>query len=142
VKEFVLNKDTLPYSKTDPRRWQDVIFEKWSTLTIKQNRPITIDLSSGETAAEKDIDRNYELAGLAGRHYFYYDIDSAQHRLSLQNKNKNHRAEKLSLVYARPNDSTIVLHGLNENNDSIHVVLERNKKKFLMFEGRRKQVKL
>ena len=43
VKEFVLNKDTIPYSKTDPNRWQNVVFETWSTITIKDNRPVEID---------------------------------------------------------------------------------------------------
>lgn len=142
VKEFVINKDTIPYSKTDSRRWQDVVFEKWSTLTIKVNRPVKIDTTSGEAIHENDIDRNYELAGFAGRHYFYYDIDSTKQTLSLQNKNKNHRDEKLFLNYSRPNDSTIVLSGINENKDSINVVLEKINKKYLMFEGRRKPVKI
>ncbi len=142
VKEFVLNKDTVPYSKTDPERWQDVIFEKWSTLTIRSNRPVKIDFSSGEVATEKDIDRNYELAGYAGRHYFYYDADTVKQTLSLQNKNIHHREEKMSLAYSRPNDSTILLNGINENKDSIHVTLIKVDKKYMMFEGRRKEVKI
>ncbi|MES2827327.1 MAG: DoxX family protein [Bacteroidota bacterium] len=142
VKEFVLNKDTIAYSKTDPNRWQDVVFEKWSTLTIKQNRPVIIDRSSGEDYHKKDIDRNYELAGFAGRHYFYYEADTVNHTLALQNKNKNHRGEKLFLKYDRPNDSTIVLSGTNERRDSIHVVLAKINKKYMMFEGRRRPVKI
>jgi hypothetical protein len=142
VKEFVLNGDTIPYSKTSPVRWQDVIFEKWSTLTIRSNKPVKIDFSSGEVAAEKDIDRNYELAGYAGRHYFYYDADTANQTLSLQNKNINSRNEKMLLHYSRPNDSTIILNGINENKDSVHVVLARLDKKYMMFEGRRKPVKI
>ena len=142
VKQFVLNKDTIPYSKTDPNRWQDVVFERWSTLTIKVNRPVKIDFSSGEDVHENDIDRNYELAGFAGRHYFYYDADTVKHTLALQNKNKNHRTEKLFLKYDRPNDSTIVLSGINEKRDSIHVVLAKINKKYMMFEGRRKPVKI
>lgn len=142
VKQFSINGDTLAYSKTDPNRWQDVIFEKWSTLTIKSNKPVKIDFSSGEVAAEKDIDRNYELAGFAGRHYFYYDSDTIQHTLSLQNKNKNSRNEKMFLHYDRPNDSTIVLKGINENSDSVYVLLTKVDKKYMMYEGRRKQVKI
>lgn len=142
VREFVLNNDTIPYSKTDKNRWQDVVFEKWSTISIKINRPVKVDFSSGEVTSEKDIDRNYELAGLSGRHYFYYESDTINQTLSLQNKNKNHRDEKLLLSYKRPNDSTIVLSGINENKDSIQVVLEKINKKYLMFEGRRKPVKL
>jgi hypothetical protein len=142
VKQFVLNKDTIPYSKTNPNRWQDVIFEKWSTLTIKQNRPVKIDFSSGEEVHDKDIDRNYELAGFAGRHYFYYEADTVKHTLSLQNKNKHHRSERLQLKYDRPNDSTIVLSGINEKRDSIHVVLAKVNKKYMMYEGRRKPIKI
>jgi len=142
VKEFSINNRVIPYSKTDKDRWQDVIFEKWSTLTIKVNRPVKIDFSSAEEVHDKDIDRNYELAGFAGRHYFYYETDTVNHTLSLQNKNKNHRNEKLFLAYQTPNDSTLVLSGINENNDSIRVVLNRIDKKYMMFEGRRRPVKL
>lgn len=142
VKEFVLNGDTIPYSKTDSVRWQDVVFEKWSTLSINVNKPLKIDLSNGDGYFEKDIDRNYELAGFSGRHYFYYEIDSLNKTLALQNKNKNHRDEKLLMSYNWSNDSTIVLSGINERKDSIHVVLERIDKKFLMFEGRRRPVRL
>ncbi|MEJ6980088.1 DoxX family protein [Pedobacter sp. P351] len=142
VKEFRLNNQLIPFSKTDKDRWQDVVFEKWSTLTIKVNRPVKIDFSSAEAVQEKDIDRKYELAGFAGRHYFHYEADTINHRLYLQNKNKNHRSEKLVLAYQRPNDSTLVLSGINENRDSIRVVLNKINKKYMMFEGRRKPVKL
>jgi hypothetical protein len=142
VKEFILNKDTIPYSKTDPNRWQDVVFEKWSTLTIRDNRPVLIDKSSGEAAHEKDIDRNYELAGFAGRHYYYYEADTVNHTLALQNKNKDLRDERLLLSYDRPNDSTILLSGIDQHKDSIRVVLEKIDKKYMMLEGRRKPVKI
>ena len=142
VKEFTLNGNTIPYSTTDPYRWQDVVFEKWSTCTIRSNRPVKIDFSSGEKAAEKDIDRNYELAGFAGRHYFFYNADTVAHVLALQNKNVNHRNETMLLQYARPNDTTIILNGINENRDSIHVVLNKINRKYMMFEGRRRPVKI
>jgi len=137
-----VNRDTLPYSKTDPQRWQDVVFEKWSTLTIRDNRPVVVDKSSGEAWHEKDIDRNYELAGFAGRHYFYYDADTVNQVLRLQNKNSQLRDERLLLSYTRPNDSTILLSGINEKKDSIHVVLEKINKKYMMLEGRRRPVKI
>lgn len=142
VKEFVLNRDTLAYSKTDSVQWQDVVFERWSTLTIRDNRPVVIDKGSGEAYHEKDIDRNYELAGFAGRHYFYYEADTVHQLLHLQNKNSQLRNEQMALSYSRPDDSTIVLSGLNEQRDSIHVVLEKINKKYMMFEGRRHPVKI
>jgi len=142
VKEFIWNGDTIPYSKTDSNRWQDVVFEKWSTLSIKVNRPVWIDRTSGEKYHEKDIDRNYELAGQAGRHYFYYDIDDSNHRLLLQNKSRGKRNEKFSLSFSRPDKQTILLKGVNEKQDSLQVVLKRSHKGHLMFEGRRTPVQL
>ncbi len=79
---------------------------------------------------------------MAGRHYYYYDADTVNHTLSLQNKNTDLRNEKLFLTYTRPNDSTILLSGINQNKDSIHVVLAKVDKKYMMFEGRRKPVKI
>lgn len=142
VSEFVQNNDTIPYSLTDPNRWQNVVFEKWSTLSIKIARPIKIDVTNGDGQHKNDIDRNYESAGVAGRHYFHYEIDSLAHTLSLQNKNQNHKNEKWKLAYNWPNDSTLVLAGTNEKNDSVHLVLDKVNKKYMMLEGRRKPVKL
>lgn len=142
VREFKLNNQVIPYSLTDKNRWQNVIFEKWSTLSVKIARPIKLDMTTGEGVHENDLDRNYELAGVGGRHYFYYQADTIAHTLSLQNKNLNHRTEKLLLTYSFPTDSTILLAGINENRDSVHVVLDKVSKKYMMLEGRRKPVKL
>ncbi|ANH83861.1 hypothetical protein A8C56_10965 [Niabella ginsenosidivorans] len=142
VKDFVINGDTIPYSKTDSTRWQDVVFEKWSTISVNVNKPLKIDLSSGDGYFENDIDRNYEIAGLSGRRYFYYKADTINKKLLLQNKNKNYRYEKLNLSYTIPSDSVIILSGINERNDSIHVRLEKNNKKILMKEGRRRPVNI
>ena len=109
---------------------------------IRQNRPVIIDNTSGEVAPENDIDRNYELAGFAGRHYFHYEADTTNHLLALQNKNSNHRNETMSLRFERPNDSTIVLNGFNEKKEHIYVVLEKINKKYMMYEGRRRPVKI
>lgn len=142
VNSFIINRDTLPYAAQDLHRWQDVIFEKWSTLSIRVNRPVRIDRTSADKWQEKDIDRNYELAGFSGRHYYHYDIDSVNHTLHLQNKNRHHREEKLSLTYLQPNDSTLVLTGVNAENDSIKVTLQRINKPYMLFEGRRKAARL
>ncbi len=142
VKTFVFNKDTLPYSTTDPNRWQNVVFEKWSTLSIKIARPIRVDLTNANVAQVADIDRNFESAGVGGRHYYSYTLDSTQKTLSLQNKNIHHRNEQLLLTLERPNDSTIVVRGVNNNKDSVYAVLEKINRKYMLFEGRRKPVKL
>jgi hypothetical protein len=142
VREFKFNNDLIAYSITDPNRWQNVVFEKWATLSIKIARPLKVDDSYGEEYRENDADRNFESAGVAGRHYFSYAADTLQQTLTLQNKNSNHSTEKFLLHYSWKTDSTLVLRGVDEKNDSIVAVLERINKKYLLFEGRRKPIKL
>ena len=146
VSSFRINADTLAYSKNDPVRWQDVVFEKWNTISIRSNRPVIIDSNNVERITAAENDRTYELEGTIGRHYYSYTIDTAQQLLTLQNKNKFYRNEKLLLHYTRPNDSTIVLTGINENRDSLFATLERIDKKYLLKEverqGRSKSLKL
>lgn len=142
VRQFIFNKDTIPYSTTNPNRWQNVVFEKWATVSIKIARPIKLDLSYGDDYHEKDIDRNYESAGVGGRHYYAYQADTVNHTLLLENKNKNHAGEKYNLTYTQLNDSTIVVRGVSEKNDSIYAVLDKINRKYMLFEGRRKPVKL
>lgn len=142
VREFIFNKDTIPYSTTDPNRWQNVVFEKWATLSIKIARPIKLDLTTGDGYHEKDIDRTYESAGVGGRHYYAYQADTVKHTLMLENKNKNHSTEKFTLSYKQLNDSTILVEGVSEKNDSIYAVLDKIDRKYMLLEGRRKPVKL
>lgn len=146
VKEFSINRDTIAYSKYDPVRWQDVVFEKWNTISIRSNRPVIIDSNNTERITAPDNDRTYELEGAAGRHYYSYLPDTVNHTLVLQNKNKHHQGENLLLHYTRTNDSTLVLQGIDEKKDSVFVTLQRINKKYLLEEvakqGRRKSIKL
>ncbi|MEI6949969.1 DoxX family protein [Paraflavisolibacter sp. H34] len=145
VSEFRINNRVLPYSATDSVRWKDVVFEKWATLSIRSNRPVQLQHAPKEEVAKNDKDRIYELAGSAGRHYYQYQVDSSNNRLLLENKNRNHAGEKLALQFTRTGNDQIVLDGVNERNDSIHVVLNRLPKKYLLLEaaaGRRQSLKL
>lgn len=145
VSEFRINNRVLPYSATDPVRWKDVVFEKWATLSIRSNRAVQLEHALVERVAEKEEDRIYELAGSAGRHYYTYTIDERNHLLSLENKNKNYAAEKLSFQYTRNGADQLILSGVNEQNDSVRVVLNRIPKKYLLLEaaeGRNKPIKL
>ncbi len=142
VREFKLNNEVIPYSVTDLNRWQNVVFEKWATISIKTAKPIIIDNSTGDDYQEKDIDRNYESAGVGGRRYFAYETDPDNQVISLTNKNPNHRTETFTLKYDFLNDSTIVLQGVNEQKDSVYVVLDKIERKYMLYEGRRKPVKL
>ncbi|GAB2788632.1 hypothetical protein GCM10027275_36940 [Rhabdobacter roseus] len=146
VQDFELNGTALPFSHTDSVRWLDVVFETWNTISIKSNRAVALDLSNTEEVPATDQDRTYELAGSQGRHYYSYKLDSASQTLHLQNRNPNYPSETLLLQYQFPTDSTILLSGLNERQDSIRVVLHRIDKKYLLFEaqktGRRRGLKL
>ena len=140
--DFRLNGKTIPYSLTDENRWQDVIFEQWSTISIRINRPIVADLSDGDDVSSSDLDRNYEIAGSGGRHYFHYTKDPSGNTIHLQNKNANHRSEKFNLNFSFTSDSTMVLEGTNEKNDTIYAELLRVQKKYFMYEGRRNRIKI
>jgi hypothetical protein len=146
VTEFRINKDSLPYSKTDPVRWQDLVFEKWATISIRSNRPVIPDSNNIDRISAAEKDRTYELEGSVGRHYYSYEYDTLNHLLKLQNKNKHYSTEQWVLHYSRPQDSTIILSGTNENKDSVYVVLNKINKKYLLEEvsrlGRQKPLKL
>ena len=130
VTEFRVNNKVIPYSPLDTLRWQDATFEKWSTLTFKVNKAIQIDISGGGGRPKKDIDRRFEMAGVAGgRKFFTYRADTVNHVLYLQNKNIPDTAQRLVLHYNKASASRIILTGLNENRDSLYVVLDRSNKR-------------
>lgn len=145
VQTFSLAGKTIPYSKTDSKRWQDVVFENWNTISIKSNRPARLETTNIEQINADDANRRYELSGSAGRHYYSYQLDSVRHVLTLKNRNPNEQ-ETLTLHYDRPNNHRIILSGLNETRDSVYVVLQKLDKKYLLNEaakaGRRGTLKL
>ena len=212
VTNFRINGREISYSPMDSTRWQDVAFEKWSTLTLKVNQFIPPDIAKREKdpevkkyvdhngfgfnsgAPQRDIDRTYEVFA-ANRRSFYYRADTVNRILYLQDKatyvnpadstrykssDPKHRiyhddwisaASEKNMVseintipeagrstrrvraYTRKvpldkmrdrmvlhydTDETgknIVLKGVNENNDSIQVVLRRLEKKYLLPES-------
>jgi hypothetical protein len=153
VTEFRLNNKVLPYSPLDSVRWQSAVFEKWSTLVYKVNKPFAISLQNG-TPNPKDVDRSYELAGIAGgRRFLFYTANAKKHKLILQDKNrpslfdddgatkkvesrkgrgKKGKKDDKKLVwdFKRPSSERIILSGLNDHKDSIYVVLDRVKKDY------------
>jgi hypothetical protein len=195
VSEFSLNNKVIPYSPLDTTRWQEVTFEDWSSLTYKVNKPVSLDLSNGGGSPMRDINRTFELTGVAGgKRVFYYDADTSNNILFLQDKNvassrkndrnkkpaaskqnvakatfeswipaaslanitdENIRIDKLALStrrtkgiaqeikddpkrnkmilkYSTTDGSHVVLTGVNENKDSIYVVLERASKNYVL----------
>lgn len=158
VSEFKINNKLLPYSPLDTVRWQSVIFEKFSTLVYQVNRPVSISLANG-TPQTKDVDRSYELAGIGGgRRFFYYDIDTKKNILFLQDKNRAKSEEEsgskpkkadskataktdsippLAWHFERPSKNRIILSGIDDNKDSIYVVLDRINKEYALKKSRK-----
>ncbi|GAB3891826.1 hypothetical protein [Spirosoma agri] len=92
VTEFRLNGKPVPYSPLDSVRWQEATFENWTTLTFKTAKPVELDLSNGGGAPMRDINRTFELTGVAGgQRVFYYEADTKNHVLYLQDKNRGAR---------------------------------------------------
>ena len=145
VAEFRLNDSSIAYSKTDSTRWHDVVFEEWNTISIKSNRPVIIDSNNVDKIQVDDKQRNYELEGAISRHYYSYEVDSARHLLTLQNKNRHYKDEKLVLQY-NITPSKITLSGVDQNNNEVYAVLDKVNKKYLLEEaaklGRRSKLKL
>ena len=150
VSEFRVDGKALPYSKNDPIRWQDVVFETWNTISIKSNRPVSLITRDTEELRSTDNDRDYELAGSQGRHYYRYTFDPSRRLLTLKNANPNQAAETLQLTYTKSGNGRIILAGVDENpaaqHDSIYAVLDKIDKKYLVNEaakaGRRGALKL
>lgn len=146
VSEFKINQQSVPYSTIDSTRWQDVVFEKWNTISIRSNRPVILDSTNTDYISTNDKDRTYELEGSSGRHYYSYDADTVNQILLLHNRNKNYKDETLQLKYTKTGEEQITLTGLDRNKDSVYVVLDKINKKYLLQEaakqGRRRGLKL
>ncbi|MEJ6980087.1 hypothetical protein WG906_06480 [Pedobacter sp. P351] len=170
VSEFRLNDKVLPYNPADSIRWQDAIFEDWSSLSYRTNRGAVADRmigysplrvknnkkntklnqvntqdSDGLAKQKKNRDlgvTRWEVGGMSGeRRYFFYKADPVNQILYLQNKNKNHADETQVLHYSRTSATRIILSGRNEFNDSIYVVLDKLNKKYPLVEGRQTNIK-
>ncbi len=147
VAVFSINRDTLPYSYTDTVRWQNIVFEKWSTISIASGRPVIIDSTNSEqVSAVPDMDKTYELQGTTGRQYYQYEADTIHQQLLLQNKNRHYPGDKWVLHYNRPDSNTIILSGTSSSHDSVYAVLNKINKKYVLKEvekrGRIKALKL
>lgn len=145
VTEFKLNGQEHPYSDTDSVRWQNVVFEKWATISVKTLKYKLIDTAVSEEIHHDDFNRNYELAGSGERNYYSYTADTLKNELSLINKNSHYPNDKLTLHIDRPDSAHIILSGTDEQRDSIYAVLTKINKKYLLKEaakGRNRGLKL
>lgn len=134
VKEFRLNEVDHPYSNQDKVRWQDVVFEKWNTVSVRRKALSKVDLSSEKVSFQ---DRKFEYQGNGGRDFFTYSIDTLQKSITLVAKIDS--TESYKFHYYKSGDSLLHLSGRNGLSDSLDIVLQPIHKKYLLKEGRRKQ---
>jgi hypothetical protein len=88
VTEFKINGQEIPYNPLDTVRWQEATFENWTTLTFRVNHPVLIDPSNGGGSPMRDIQRTFEITGVAGgQRAFHYYADTIDKVLYLQDKN-------------------------------------------------------
>ena len=89
VTEFRLNNKIIPYSPADSLGWHEVEFENWSSLSYTVNKPTPLDLSNGGGAPQQDVNRTFEITGVAGgRRVFHYYADTVDKVLYLEDKYK------------------------------------------------------
>jgi hypothetical protein len=144
VSQYRVNGKDIPYDEYHPNRWQDVVFEKWGTISIKSNEPVIPDTSNTEEIYDADKQRAYEFNGNAGRIYYSYVVDASKNILTLTSRNTKTK-DNLILHYTRPDTSTIILNGVRGQKDSIYAQLTKINKKYLLKEasvGRSKALKL
>ncbi len=141
VKDFVWKGDTIPYSLTDTLRWKDVVFEKWNTLSIRGNRSVRVDSLKPRIAFNHE--RNYEYLGNGGREFFgYTSKQGSDNTATIKLIGKVSKGHTFAFVVNRPDKRTLVLDGVNQLGDSLHVRLEKVNKKYLLHEGRRKPIRI
>lgn len=136
VSNFVYKGETIPFSKEDSLRWQNVVIEKWSTLSIKTAAFVKSTTSNVEIIHSHDKDKDAEFSGSAGRRYYSYQLNKSNGKVLLSALNGDKTAS-FSLTIKQPNDSTIFLNGTNIKGDSLYVVLQKANKKYLLEEAKK-----
>ena len=143
VNSFSVDGRVLPASLLDSIRWQDVVFEKWATLSIKVNDYYLPVNYNGEGIPSEDGGDAFESTATTGRHYYSYQADTTKHLMVLTDlTSSGKRAGQLS--YSLESDSTVVLKG-NVNGKAVEAILQKNNKKYLLKaseKGRRGSLKL
>lgn len=142
VADFRKNGDIHPYSLTDSLRWQDVVFEKWSTLSIKINHQDSVYNDNVEQVPLSKQESSFESSGTVGRRYFTYEADTVRHLISLKDPHLKGTAGTLN--YTLQADSTLLLSGVLEG-DTILATLQKKDKVYLLKaaqKGRRNGLKL
>ncbi|MCF6402487.1 hypothetical protein L3C95_06360 [Chitinophaga filiformis] len=130
VSTFRINGRELPYSLTDTVRWENVVFEKWATASIRSPKK---DSSAAPVYAVPDVlekPSSYEQSGNNGRSYYSLETDTVQHTLVMRQTNNMY-----VFHYHQPDSNRIVLSGFNQQRDSLLIVLKKIDKRYLLEEA-------
>lgn len=143
---FVQEGDTIAYGLEHPDRWKKVVFEEWNTLSIQSNRASAHFETKVEYVATDDAARRFELEGIQGWQFYSYQWDEATRRILMENRHPDGVDIKLELLLTQQEDGQVALHGKDEEGKSIHALLRRLDKKYLLEEaakqGRRARILL
>lgn len=131
VKEYRINGNDLPYSLLDSSRWQNVVFEKWNSISIRKGISAPLDISIPQISVDEQ--RPYEWQGNGGRYYYRYTIDDKLQRIRLEDTGSKEIQE---FQYVFTDNNTIRLSGTG-NTGRIDILLEKQSVKQLLTEGRR-----
>ncbi|MGJ1198519.1 beta-carotene 15,15'-monooxygenase [Sphingobacterium spiritivorum] len=140
VSHFVLNGDTAAYSLEDDKRWRNVVFENWNTLSVRNNNPGVIDSLRPKIVYQPDSLRNFEQLGNGGRHFYRYEIRDGGRRIELQNKVV--KDDRYVFQVERHGKDQLILSGVSASQDSLKITLQRTPKEYLLYKGRRHPIKI
>ncbi|MBN9380987.1 MAG: hypothetical protein J0H74_09485 [Chitinophagaceae bacterium] len=139
VRHFSSNGIDRPYSLTDSLRWEDVVFEKWNTLSVNVNRQVPVNYTRpAVTYQATALLRTYEGLGNGDRLFYTYEI----HGNHLSLVNKNDPADTYELDITRPSAGQILLEGSDHSGNRLQIQLNKINKKYLLYLGRRHPVKV
>lgn len=142
VKDFVWNGDTLAYSLTDKNRWKDVVFEEWNTVSIRDNFTVKPDSLKPRISAQNA--RNFEYIGNGGRRFYRYAYRKIKENepASLVLDGQNDPQRKFDFLVDEVDDATLIVRGRDHAGNALQVRLEKQAKKYLLQEGRRKPIRI
>lgn len=127
VTEFKLNNQLIADAIGDTTRWQNVVFEKFNSISVKIDKPFKLNT--------KNSIRTTEYYGNIGRYYYGYTADTVNKIFTLSNRADT--ARKLFLKYQQPDSSRFILSGVDEQQDSVYVVLKKIEKKYPLEQKRK-----
>lgn len=137
VSDYKQNGQSIPYAKRAATRWLDVVFEQWNTISIRSNTPVKLHTLNTEELPADETNRDYQLAGSQGRHYYRYTPGATGQTLQLKNENPNESNDGYTLTLTRSDNGQLLLRGTDARGQAIEATLIKVNKKYLQHEAAR-----